>query len=222
MLPATAGAGAPSGRSGAADASQVEAERPLSLRLRAETAEAHRAVAPSLGLPDTIRTRDEYVACLTRFLQLYRPLEARIRAIAGPLDFGLDLPRRTHTPRLAADLSSLLARPPEVEDAAADALPDLPSFAHALGALYVLEGATLGGQIIVRHLRAAGLDGIETTGAFFGGRGPETGAMWRAFRDILDRYGADCPFEVPAVIAGAEGTFLAVGRWMHASRWSRA
>jgi heme oxygenase len=162
-------------------------------RLRTGTADAHEAVELSLGLPEAIRTRGEYVACLARFLRLYRPLEARIATSPVPRELGLNVSVGLHTPRLAADLAALLGSPPVLVDAGADALPDLPSFAHALGALYVLEGATLGGRIILRHLGAAEIDGVDQAHAFFEGRGSDTGSSWRAFRDALDRYGLACP-----------------------------
>lgn len=67
------------------------------------------------------------------------------------------------------------------------------SFAHCIdtraagiGALYVLEGSTLGGQAILRQ--AARLPGISAThGArFFCGHAAKTGSMWLAFVETLN------------------------------------
>ena len=66
-----------------------------------------------------------------------------------------------------------------------DVLP-LNNAAKALGCLYVLEGATLGGVLIARHVRASlGFDG-DAGSAFYLGYGPRTGAMWRGFCGVLN------------------------------------
>jgi heme oxygenase len=54
-----------------------------------------------------------------------------------------------------------------------------------LGAMYVMEGSTLGGQYIARQVEEAlGLEpGVGD--AYFRGYGERTGEMWRAFRAVL-------------------------------------
>jgi heme oxygenase len=51
----------------------------------------------------------------------------------------------------------------------------------AVGCLYVLEGATLGGQFISRHLATLGI-GPANGGLFFHGYGAKTGEMWKSFQ----------------------------------------
>jgi heme oxygenase len=52
---------------------------------------------------------------------------------------------------------------------------------HLAGVLYVIEGSTLGGQIIVRHLeRNLGLT-RESGARFFHGYGADTEAHWQEF-----------------------------------------
>lgn len=56
---------------------------------------------------------------------------------------------------------------------------------QALGVLYVMEGATLGGNVIERHLKK----NPEFEGAtfhFFGIYGDETGTMWQNFKHVLN------------------------------------
>jgi heme oxygenase len=50
-----------------------------------------------------------------------------------------------------------------------------------IGMLYVIEGSTLGGQLISKHL--VNYQGItsETGGCFFGGYGENTTALWTDF-----------------------------------------
>ena len=58
--------------------------------------------------------------------------------------------------------------------------------AAAWGSLYVMEGSALGGQVVTRALAAHGLR-PETGAAYFHGWGESTGAMWREFREHLER-----------------------------------
>ena len=76
----------------------------------------------------------------------------------------------------------------------------------AVGCLYVLEGSTLGGQIILR--RAAERLGIDAdTGAgFFHGYGAQTGAMWRGLVDAINLIPADSA-HAAMVEDGARRTF---------------
>lgn len=60
------------------------------------------------------------------------------------------------------------------------------SLGHALGHMYVMEGATLGGRMILQHVqKTLGLD--EHTGGtcFFAGYGAETGSRWKSFMLLL-------------------------------------
>ncbi len=98
-------------------------DEPLSLQLRAETEAAHRATEASVGLPGTIAGRDEYRACLIRFLRLYRPLEGRLHDFSDWARWGIDLHVRGHAARLVEDLSRLGVRAQDVTDAPNEAMP---------------------------------------------------------------------------------------------------
>ena len=84
--------------------------------------------------------------------------------------------------------------------------------AAAFGAMYVIEGSTLGGTIIARRIRdALGLD--ETTGcAYFRSYGRATGAMWTAFRRKLQCLSS--PSFDDAAVASAHRTFAAMQSWL--------
>lgn len=77
-----------------------------------------------------------------------------------------------------------------------------------LGALYVMEGSTLGGRFIARH--------VETTlgllpghgNAYFRGHGEHTGAMWRETTEAIT---AVPEGNAEATIAAAKRTFQAFG-----------
>lgn len=150
-----------------------------------------------------VLTRAEYVALLRRLLGFHAALEDHLPAACH----GLDLAARRRAGLLRADLAFLGA-----DDRAARApLRPPPDAAWAMGALYVSEGSTLGGQ----HL-ARGLDHLLPEGgggrAFLLGHGARHGAMWREFCGALEQAGED-PRDRAAIIAGAVATFAAFEAW---------
>ena len=190
----------------------------LMLRLRHETRPEHAEVEAVVDLVSPHLTREVYRKRLEQFYGFYLPLEERLaerlaeRPHAGEEwgRWGLDLNARRKVPLLEADLR-VLGTAPDRLPRCAD-LPPLPSLAAVFGCLYVLEGATLGGQVISRHVR--GRLGIypENGGRFFAGYGPEVGARWREFGGALERY-AVAPHLQEAVIQSARATFVAFTDW---------
>ena len=83
---------------------------------------------------------------------------------------------------------------------------------QALGCLYVLEGATLGGQIISRQLEERLAIDAGHGGRFFASYGAAVGEMWQAFGEILVAHarGLECG---DAIVASGCATFDAFGRW---------
>ncbi|WP_140884287.1 biliverdin-producing heme oxygenase [Muricoccus nepalensis] len=134
-------------------------------------------------------------------------------------DHGIDVVEHCQVPRLEADLRSLQPGVPLPPHAPAAALPCLPGFAQALGALYVLKGSMMGGEVILRHLLAAGIDGVAVASRFLGAGRAQAGGHWQAFRACLDHYGAAAPEDASMVVAGAEESFRSVGEWMQSTRW---
>jgi heme oxygenase (biliverdin-IX-beta and delta-forming) len=150
----------------------------LFARLKSGTAQQHRAIETLIEPMKNFRSLDAYKAHLWKTWVFYRPLEA---ALAG-LDWaalGLDFEPRRKTPLLERDLRVLGV--PHAEEADGHRSIDPTNLDFAVGCLYVLEGATLGGQIISRHLATLGI-GPENGARFFNGYGPRTGEMWKSFQ----------------------------------------
>ncbi len=184
-------------------------------QLRAETQAQHERLERELDLLRPDLTLPEYVSLLEQMLLLYAPLE-RTLAAAIPAGWAarLELEQRVKSGWLRADLDTL--RPGRAVPAAAPlrSLPDLHGEAAAWGALYVLEGATLGGQIICRSL--GGRLGL-TPGSglrFYASYGGQVGPRWKAFcAAIEDRAGQEqgerATAFVDAAVRGAQATFAA-------------
>ncbi len=206
----------PRGPRTTADASDSSAEPAvsLSMRLRAETAGLHRDIEGQLGLPQSITDLSSYCSCLVSYFRLYCPIEESLWAFADWSQIGIQSQERRHSARLARDLKALKVDCLLCDAATKEHLPPIPDFPHALGVFYVLEGSTLGGQFILRHLRAALGDSIDGADAFFNGHGSRSGLMWNAARAAIDAYGEKHPEDCDGVIEGAASTFRAVGAWM--------
>jgi heme oxygenase len=185
----------------------------LSDELRLRSAPLHEDAEVLLKLPGAIRDRQDYGAWLGRFYGLYEPLERRLADFPEWEAFGIPVAAPSHSALLARDIMTLGADPGAIPRAAAAMLPQLSSFGHALGALYVLEGATLGGRIILRDLQVRIGDPVDRASRFFGGRGEAAGPMWRCFRTALDGFGREQPQCRDDVVLGAQRSFQAILGW---------
>jgi heme oxygenase len=147
----------------------------------------------------------------------YVPLESQLSQRLGQAVPALRAHERWKVPLLEEDLRALghdaasLAALPRCPS-----LPPLPGLPEALGCFYVLEGSTLGGQLILRHLRRHFAGGSVGGFAFFQAYGEEVGPMWRAFGEALTRAAAEAgsgDFDA-RVVKGAQDTFDSFGDWL--------
>lgn len=180
-------------------------------RLRRATAEQHRVLDHRLAYLLTDRlSPGRYAALLSAFFGFYGPLEddlARWQAAAPSAE--LPLVRRTCL--LARDLLALGADTGRIPMCTSP--PVLPTLDHAAGALYVLEGACLGGQVIARAVRKSLGIGPANGASFFAGAGAATGARWRHVLTWLDDRDR-CAAGRDAIVAGARDTFSALAHWL--------
>jgi heme oxygenase len=184
---------------------------PILEGLRAATAAAHARLEAGLDLLGEPLSRDRFVAVLSRFLGFHRAWEPAVARALGPEA----LAERGRTALIEADLERLgmaptaIAALPVCAAAAAVGGP-----AGALGSLYVVEGSTLGGQVIARALKDA--PWLPPGGlSYFDPYGARTGAMWRAFRSFLDDHAA--AHDRDALYSGARDTFALLQDWLTAA-----
>jgi heme oxygenase len=115
----------------------------------------------------------QYQALLAMYTALYRAVEQQVESFIACNDIPFEYSSRRKTDWLLEDiayfsmnLQYLPWQPPELP-----ALPDLTNCGALIGTMYVIEGATLGGQIISRHLKDhLGLD-RDSGARFFHGYG---------------------------------------------------
>jgi len=194
-------------------------------RLRDATAEAHRNVEAAMALQERCADRASYRRLLADLWGIYAPLEAKLEAVDWR-GSGIDLAKRTKAQWLRADLLALGLSNGDIADLPRAAqLPAIRGAADGFGVLYVLEGASLGGQLILRQIKPA-LGLTESHGArFFASYGADLGEYWRSFVAAMAAYGDD-EQQVQAMEKAALATFECFLHWMrecalHASEGAR-
>jgi heme oxygenase len=179
--------------------------------LRERTRSEHAALEQALGLDDAALTAQLYTRVIVQLYGFWRPLEDRLRALGGLRDCGYDLGQRGKSELLGCDLRALGELDPFSLPLCRD-LPDPTSVAAAFGCAYVMEGATLGGQIVSRSLKAHLGITPERGGRFFHGYGTETATMWRAFGVSLSTFEQTLADREPIVVAAID-TFRSLRLW---------
>jgi heme oxygenase len=184
-------------------------------RLRSATRAVHLELEHHLAIvsPDVSLVR--YTRIIALFYGFYRPIEAglnRLDTFAPPRTF----PLRARTELLKRDLLSLgLAVQAISELPTCTDLPGLRAPEHFAGCLYVLEGASLGGQVISHSLR----DKLELTDrggtAFFAGDGAATAARWKCVLQWLEQV-SQSGLHVEQIVTSAHETFSSLINWTRA------
>jgi heme oxygenase len=169
-------------------------------RLRFATRDAHQALEADLDAVNALSSAEGRRRLAPRYLDFHAAADAlfeRWLAAVPGLD---DVPRR-RTELVRAGLRDLGVQPAS----SGRALPPVTGVAQALGFLYVVEGSTLGGRMILREVAARGGD-LAGLG-FMDPYGPRTGEAWRAFLAVLEREVANDPDRLDQAETGARAGF---------------
>ncbi|MBI6656865.1 biliverdin-producing heme oxygenase [Pseudomonas carnis] len=154
-----------------------------------------------------------YRRLLQAYYGFYQPMEAALYD-SGLIPDGYESALRLKTPTLVHDLHALGLTEHAIHALPrCTQLPVLDTPAACLGALYVLEGATLGGQVLRREMALRLNVNADNGGAFLNVYGAETGRRWKDFLDYLGRQPLDTDAAVRAVMA-ARSTFSGFEQWL--------
>ncbi|AZF23255.1 bacteriophytochrome heme oxygenase BphO [Pseudomonas sp. R4-35-07] len=181
--------------------------------LRTGTGLLHVALEKRLPFFSERLDTDWYRRLLQAYYGFYQPMEAALYD-GRLIPHGYDAALRTKTPTLFSDLRALGLNEHTISTLPrCTRLPPLDTPAACLGALYVLEGATLGGQVLRREIALRlGID-ADNGGAFLDIYGAETGRRWKEFLDYLGRLPLDTTARARAVMA-ARSTFSGFEQWL--------
>lgn len=184
--------------------------------LKAKTAVNHRNVEAS-PLMQPIATRnltpENYTQILQKFYGFFQPLESSIYHLPGLEYYLPDLATRRKAGSILQDLRAIHQE--NIALAALPLCPDVPRISevsHAFGALYVMEGSTLGGKVISKIVYETLGYTPESGIAFFNGYGTQTGPKWKAFQEALTRF-ALTPGQQESIIHSATCTFQKLEVW---------
>ena len=184
--------------------------------LREETKDCHLGLEKSLDLVRNVTTHDAYRALLIRFFTIYEPLE---NAMGKSIDWdlvGWEFSAHLKAPWLQEDLLALGVAATEIVEWPRCETVNMPdTFGAAIGCLYVVEGATLGGQMLAKQFRDTLGVTPERGGRFFQGYGSATMPSWRAFGSWADSQAALYNTELKEqAVRGARNTFNAFAQWL--------
>ena len=180
--------------------------------LREHTARLHQELEKVL-IPRIKQTTTpaEYISLLQLFYGYYYPLEQHIAAhLDTSFPGGFDQRRKASL--LLQDIAMINGAPVDQPASCTD-IPEITDAGQALGALYVMEGSTLGGQVISQILsRNIAAPELPKALTFFQGYGANTQTMWESFVHYVDGYnGTD--IQKQRMIDTAADTFLKFRRW---------
>jgi heme oxygenase len=163
-----------------------------------------------VGKMKAMRSKQDYVELLNDFYGYFGGLEKQIERYVNASNMA-DFEDRRKTAAIAVDIASMGGHIPAI--AKVNELPVIDNYLKAFGALYVIEGSTLGGKIISKmvqqHLRVEGTDGLS----FFNGYGDSTHKMWESFKQVLNDTPANA-HEEAIVTDAANETFLKFKNWL--------
>lgn len=164
-------------------------------RLKEETAQAHKETEQySYGMEIMTGrlTSDQYAEVLIKNYQLHAAYEPALQAIEG-LDelFCGDLSSRMREASLVEDIQKVNAFPQKFEGE----IVTPTTIAQALGCMYVLEGSTLGGAVILKKLRTIESINSQDAFSFYGFYGKNLGKKWQEFGGILTNFAGNANLE---------------------------
>lgn len=131
-----------------------------------------------------VKTIEDYIKLLQLFYSYFGGLEDKINLYISPGNLENDFQRRKAA-RLCEDIKMLGGEIKEkVQN---EGLPHIENHLQAYGALYVLEGSTLGGRVIVKMLQRQLNTDEETGFTFFTGYNDKTEEIWASFKELLNK-----------------------------------
>lgn len=165
------------------------------MRLRSKTANSHQLIEQnnvSQSLMSQNVTTTQYAQYLSKMYSFVHGFEKIVFPLLKHYEL-LQLDERRKSHLIEADLALLnYSAEPRYEN---DELfsTHYQTAAAALGGMYVLEGSTLGGQIISRHLSKILGNSVEGKTTYLTAYTGQTGSMWKNFLQLLcaesDRHG---------------------------------
>ncbi len=182
-------------------------------QLRSATSHCHRRLEKRLGIAERFSGRASYRAYLEVMFGFYAPFEQSLsqHAVRRVL---ADYDSRRKASLLTRDLEALGVAPESIATLPrCSQMPVCPDEAAAFGSLYVLEGATHGGQVLLPMVEQRLQLTPQRGASYLASYGPNVASMWQRFGSIVEGWCADGARRASAA-AAAVATFEALEVWL--------
>lgn len=189
----------------------------LSDYLKTNSRSDHDSIENSIDLVKCASESESYLKLIKAFYGYYKPIEIIFDSYQNEFqNLGIDVKARHKLNLLTDDLKHLGLSQNDISNLpTCHNLTEIKDLSEAIGALYVLEGSTMGGQIIFRQLSKSGIvtNGDEK-GRFFKAYGADTMKMWNDFKNSLNKI-PEADNDV--VLSKAKETFNTLEAWLTTS-----
>ena len=194
------------GTEAATSTPQVAPPRSLMAMLKVGTADLHRQIEAVFPIVRPDLSLADYRDCLVRMYAFYVALEVNYVKFSPSIAQQISLEKRRKSHLLALDLRALGLDPEGIDTGRIRLeLPTLLTPEDLIGTLYVIEGSTLGGQVVRRMLKTSlGLSDDQLH--FFSAYGSETRAEWHEFGEVAEAMIAAVHFD--RVLTAAQTMFV--------------
>ena len=181
----------------------------LSTKIKEHTAFSHKQLESHALFRNLSGTFDEqeYLKLLIKLQTYYQSLEKAYVPFFKDVS-SLEIAKRQRAHILSEDIKN---RSGATSVHTID-VPVIDSIYKATGALYVIEGSTLGARFISQSLAQSGLH-ASNGAAYFSGYGEETGTMWKTFVQFMNEVSSS-EEEEQEVITTAEDVFSSLYKWL--------
>lgn len=179
----------------------------VSSALKEKTKQAHLSLErKTIGHIKKVKTLKDYEGLLRIFYGYFSPLEALINKYITD-DIVPSYSERRKSASILRDIETV--SPGAVNFDISKNLPQINDITQALGALYVMEGSTMGGTIIAQMLnKQANIQPQMLT--FFNGYGEQNLSMWQSFIKALNEHAAN---DEAKIVNAANETFSKMEEW---------
>ncbi len=181
--------------------------------LKTQTASLHEQLEQLLYVNDIMQRKlnvQQYQKLLiSNYLIHQRYENAILEKIDGETAKNIMVSSRKKLAALELDLMNADIKPTAVENLITTAIDQIPNSAFAMGALYVLEGATLGGSVILKQLQLNPNFIPDQDFNYYGVYGKELIPKWQNFITELNKLPEE---DYPDAIAGAKFIFKEIAK----------
>jgi heme oxygenase (biliverdin-IX-beta and delta-forming) len=185
--------------------------------LRTETASVHRRLERTrcfVRLFEPDYSIQEYQDLIAKFYGFFSALEPLIFGNLNQAHQAI-LGDRTKTALLAKDLVLMgLTETQDIVIPRCKKLPQLTSFARQMGALYVLEGSTLGGRVISKRLKEHFGEIIFEKLNYYQCYGDDLMVNWKSFQEFMAKQFDGNELEIQESINASIDTFTCLEHWL--------